>query len=210
MKIFRISAAIILTAFAALAAHAQAPAGRTAAPAASAPVQTNAPIGDAKIALIDTGAFADEKAGIARFVVAVKRVETQFTPTRTELQGMNTRYEALVKEINDTKNISDQAALAKKAEQAETLKTDIKRKQEDAQANYQKAMRDALAPLQQDIYKALEGFAKARGITVIIDASQVPILYATDSLDITRAFIADYNQRNPATAAATTAPSTAR
>ena len=63
-------------------------------------------------------------------------------------------------------------------------------------------MRDALQPVQTDILKALEAYAKGRGITVIIDAAQVPILYATPNMDITAAFIADYNQRNPATAAA--------
>ena len=55
-------------------------------------------------------------------------------------------------------------------------------------------------PLQQDIGKALEVFAKARGITVIVDGSQVPVVYAADSIDITRAFIADFNSKNPATA----------
>jgi len=46
-------------------------------------------------------------------------------------------------------------------------------------------------------------FAKARGITVIVDGSQVPVVYAADNIDITRAFIADFNSKNPATAAVT-------
>jgi Skp family chaperone for outer membrane proteins len=48
----------------------------------------------------------------------------------------------------------------------------------------------------------LEAFAKARGISVLIDASRVPLIYAADNLDITRAFIADYNSKNPSTASA--------
>jgi Skp family chaperone for outer membrane proteins len=206
MKIFRnATAAILMMAAAALVANAQPATGRPAAPATTAAPQAGGPVGDAKIALIDTGAFADEKQGIARFIAAMKRVDTQFQTRRNELQGMRTRYDALVKEINDTKGVSDQAALAKKADQAEALKTDIERKSADAQKDYQTAMRDALQPVQQDIYNALSVFAKGRGITVIIDASQVPILYASDNMDITRAFIADYNQRNPATAS-TAAP----
>ena len=55
-------------------------------------------------------------------------------------------------------------------------------------------------PLQQDIGKALEVYAKARGITVIVDGSQVPVVYAAESLDITKAFIAEFNSKNPATA----------
>ena len=206
MKIFRTAfAAVLLTAAAAVAANAQ-PAGGAARPAAPAAAQSAGPVGDAKIALIDTGAFSDEKQGIARMVAAVKRVESQFQAVRTDLQGMRTRYDALVKEINDTKGVADQTALARKAEQAEALDKEIKRKAEDAQANYQKAMRDALQPVQTDILKSLEAFAKGRGITVIIDAAQVPILYATPNMDITAAFIADYNQRNPATASAAAPP----
>lgn len=205
MKIFRTAfAAVLMTAAAALAANAQ-PAGgaaRPAAPTTAPAAQSAGPLGEAKIALIDTGAFSDEKQGIARMIAAVKRVESQFQTVRTDLQGMRTRYDALVKEINDTKGVADQTALARKAEQAEALDKEIKRKGEDAQANYQKAMRDALQPVQTDILKALEAFAKGRGITVIIDAAQVPILYATPNMDITAAFIADYNQRNPATASA--------
>ena len=50
--------------------------------------------------------------------------------------------------------------------------------------------------------KALDTYAKARSITMVIDGSQVPILYAVVSMDITRAFISDYNVKNPATAQA--------
>lgn len=204
MRRFRqVLAAALLAAAAVFTVNAQTPAGRAAAPASPAATQAT---GDAKIALINTSAFADEKGGITRFIAAVKRVDAEFQPRRTELQTLRTRYDALVKEINDTKAVADQTALTKKADDADTLKRDIERKAQDAQAAYEKRMRDVLSPLQEDVYRSLETFARARGITVIIDASQVPILYATDSVDITRAFIADYNQRNPATAASATTP----
>jgi hypothetical protein len=38
---------------------------------------------------------------------------------------------------------------------------------------------------------------------VIVDGSQVPVVYAADSIDITRAFINEFNSKNPATAAVT-------
>jgi len=60
-------------------------------------------------------------------------------------------------------------------------------------------------PLQDDVGKALDAYAKARGITLILDASQVEgILFALETIDITRAFIAEYNSKNPATAASAT------
>ena len=86
----------------------------------------------------------------------------------------------------------------------EQLNTEFKRKAEDAEGAYTKRRTDIFTPLQQDIAKALEAFAKARGITVIVDGSQVPVVYAADSIDITRAFINEFNSKNPATAAVTT------
>ena len=65
------------------------------------------------------------------------------------------------------------------------------------------AARKCFTPLQDDIGKALEAYAKAHNINVIIDGSQVPLVYAADTLDITRAFINDFNSKNPATAAVT-------
>ena len=41
------------------------------------------------------------------------------------------------------------------------------------------------SPLQEDIGKALEAYAKSHNIHVIIDGSQVPLVYAADALDIT-------------------------
>ena len=86
------------------------------------------------------------------------------------------------------------------------MKKDIQRKAEDAQGSYTRRRQELFLPLQEEIGKALEAFAKARGINVIIDGTQVPLLYAADSIDITRAFITDFNSKNPATAATTTTP----
>jgi Skp family chaperone for outer membrane proteins len=89
-------------------------------------------------------------------------------------------------------------------DQLDLLKKDYQRKGEDAQAAYNKRRGEIFQPLQDDIGKALEVYAKAHGITVIIDASQVPLVYAADSLDITRPFINEFNSKNPATASVAT------
>ena len=60
-----------------------------------------------------------------------------------------------------------------------------------------------MTPLNQDITKALEAYAIAHGITVMIDGSQVPVIYIADGIDVTRAFINEFNSKNPAAAAAT-------
>jgi outer membrane protein len=199
MKTVRYFAVVVLLTMVAVAASAQ----QRPAPAAS-PAQTTVAVPDSKIAMIYSDAFMDPKTGIAKFSTLLNTLNREFQPRQSELQGLQTKINTLTKEINDTQNVADPNALRAKRDQLEQLNTEYKRKGEDAEAAYNKRRQDIFLPLQQDIGKALEAFAKARGITVIVDGSQVPVVYAAESIDITRAFINEFNSKNPATAAVTT------
>ena len=155
------------------------------------------------MAMLYSDAFLDPKTGIARFNSLLSTLNREFQPREAELQGLQTRITTLTKEIDDTQNVADPNAIRQKRDQLTQMNTELKRKGEDAQTAYAKRRQEIFLPLQQDIQKALEAFAKARGITVIVDGSQVPVVYAADSLDITRAFIAEFNSKNPATASVT-------
>ena len=204
MKIVRSFAAVaLLSTVAAVSALAQQkPAATTAAPPAT--QQAAVAVPDSKMAMIYSDAFLDPKTGIARFNSLLTTLNREFQPRQTELQNLQTRITTLTKEINDTQAVAAPEAIRQKREQLEQVNTELKRKAEDAEAAYNKRRSDIFTPLQQDIGKALEAFAKARGITVIVDGSQVPVVYAADSIDVTRAFINEFNSKNPATAAVTT------
>src|SRR5215468_3347849 len=91
MKIFRAIAAVaFLAAISATSIFAQPKPAGSPVGAGSAPVQTAA-LPDAKIALVDTEQFLDEKTGISRLVAAAKRVENEFQPRRTEMQTLNSQ-----------------------------------------------------------------------------------------------------------------------
>ncbi len=200
--------------------NAQQPAGRPAAqptptPAATAPA-TSAPAAPvqlpmSKMAVIFTDLFLDQKSGIAKFNSVVTKLNSEFSATKLDLTQMQTRAQTLESEITKLREAPegtpiDQRALQAKIDQLDQLKKDIQRKGEDAQASYNRRRQELFTPLQEEIGKALEAFAKARGINVIIDGTQVPLLYAAESIDITRAFITDFNSKNPITAATTTTP----
>jgi outer membrane protein len=186
------------------------PASQPAAtPAATAPQTVALP--NSKMAVVYTDAFLDPKSGIAKFNSVVTKLNGEFQKLKDEITAMQTRAQALEAEINKLREAPegtpiDQRALQAKIDQLEQLKKDIQRKAEDAQGAYNKRRQELFGPLQDEVGKALEAFAKARGITVIIDAAQVPLLYAAESIDITRAFITEFNSKNPATASATPAP----
>lgn len=160
------------------------------------------------MAVIYTDQFLDQKTGIAKFNSVLTKLNSEFKQIKDELDGMQSRATTLEAEINNLRQnaATPVATLQTKMDQLEQLKRDAQRRGEDAQASYNRRRQELFLPLQDEIGKALEAFAKARGINVIIDAAQVPLLYAAESIDITRAFIAEFNAKNPVTAVTTTPP----
>lgn len=160
------------------------------------------------MAVIYSEAFLDAKTGIAKFTSLMNTLNREFQPRQAEITNLQTRINTLTKEINDTQAVADPNTIRQKREQLDQVNIELKRKGEDAQAAYEKRRQEIFLPLQRDIGTALEAFAKARGITVIVDGSNVPFAYAAENIDITRAFINDFNSKNPATAAVTTPAAT--
>jgi outer membrane protein len=198
MKMYRlISACAFLMALAVLPTVAQ------TRPAAPATPQTITPVAQGKIALIFSDFFKDQKTGIARISATMSALNREFQPRQTELNQMNQRIQQLQDEITKAQQGNpplDAKTLQAKIDLLDQTKKDYQRKGEDATAAYNKRKQAIFAPVQEDISKALEAFAKARGIAVLIDGSAVPLAYAADAIDVTRAFINDYNSKNPATA----------
>ena len=204
MKIASFFAAVGLLTTVAVSASAQTRPAAGGAPAAQPQAPATVAVPDSKMAVIYSDQFLDAKTGIAKYTSLSNVLTREFQPRQTELQNLQTRINTLTKEINDTQAVADPNAIRLKRDQLEQANVEFKRKGEDAEAAFAKRRQEIFMPLQQDIAKALEAFAKARGITVIVDGSNVPFAYAADNIDITRAFINEFNSKNPATAAVTT------
>ena len=209
MKNIRILAAtMMLAAILAVSASAQTRPGPTTAaarPAATPAAASNAPLPDTKIAFIDTGAFADEKEGIGRYVNAMKALETEFKPRQDELNNMNTRIKSLADEINKLNSgssVVDPKTIQAKQDEGEKLQRDLDYKKKQADADFAKRYQDVVSPISADIGKALDQFASSRGITMILDISKLApaILTVNPAMDVTRAFVTEYNSTHPATA----------
>jgi outer membrane protein len=209
---FLLTSALMVLAIAATVSAQQPPAARPAAPQ---PTPTTAPqtvaLPTSKMAVIYTDLFLDQKAGIAKFNKLLTMLNSEFQKLKDEITAMQQRAQALEAEIAKLRDAPagtpiDQRALQAKIDQLEQLKKDIQRKAEDAQAAYDRRRNELFGPLQEEIGRALEAFAKARGINVIIDGARVPLIYAAENIDITKAFIQDFNTKNPVTASVTPPP----
>ena len=216
MKIIRLIVAVLfVTAVASISAFAQG--GATKTPATQTPATQTAPatvnVPASKMAIINSAYFGDEKEGIIRYVNELKKLDREFQPRQKELEDMAKRYQALADEIAKLQGVAvaDVKAIQAKQEEAQRLERDYKYKQEEYKAALNKRSADVLGPIQQDIGNALEAFAKQRGITWVIDVgveNPLPIFVIDKNTDITKAFIAEYNTKNPGTSASTTTPGT--
>jgi Skp family chaperone for outer membrane proteins len=175
-----------------------------------------APAAAGKIGLVDTGAFLDDKpgAGIPKLKTAVTNLNAEFKPVYDEMSTLQTQYNQKVEEYNKIKNSNVPAGdLDAKATAIQDLETTIKRKQEDAKAKIDRRQQAVVGPVYDDIGKALNDYAKAKGYAIILDGAKLEqagvLLGFDDKYNITADFITYYNSRGPAaTTASTTAPAT--
>ena len=203
MKIFRTIAAVaFVAAISATSIFAQ-PKTSSSPAAGPAPAQTG-PLPETKIALVDTEQFLDEKAGITRLVAAAKRVDNEFQPRRTEMQTLQSQIEKTTADLQKAAPVQDPKVTAQQQDKLDQMKKDYQRKGEDAQAAYQKRLQEVLGPVYDEIGKALDAYARAHGITLVLDVTKIQgIVSASESLDITKPFITEFNSKNPSTASLT-------
>lgn len=168
-----------------------------------------------KIAIINTQAFDDAKAGITKYTNAMNTLDRDFAADNTALQTMGTKYQALQEEIRKLQAQPasvpiPQTTVQAKIDEYGKLEREIKFKQEDAKARFESRRAAVLGPVLQDIGKAMQDFAKQKGYVMILDASKMAqsgllLAVGDDKADVTKDFITFYNAR-PATTATTVVP----
>ena len=154
--------------------------------------QTGGPV---KVGVVNTDMFVNTTGGITKLVSALRTIEVEFKPRRDEISALIARFDDLQK---PAANLT-QAQLAARQEQAATLQIDIRRKQEDARVAYTRRMSTLTDPIRLSIFNALEAYAKARGIDLLIDLAKFPdgMLLVNKNADMTAAFIREFNSKNP-------------
>jgi Skp family chaperone for outer membrane proteins len=167
-----------------------------------APVVAPANVPASKIAIVDTTVFGDEKAGIKRYINAVNTVQRAFEGKNTELRNLQSQIKAIADEITKLSanpNVVSQESVRAKREEGERLQRDLKYKKEQADADFEKRYTEVVGPVSNDIGNALIQYASQNGLTMILDISKLApaVLSVNPAMDVTQAFIADYNSKHP-------------
>ena len=157
-----------------------------------------------KIAVINTDAFADERTGIKRVVHALKKAELESRRREQEVADAQQRINQLSNELNESARSSEAQAeqeIRQKREQFDQLRNELQRKIAEQQSLASNLKKESLAPIDAELQRAMIAFARSRGFTLLLDQSKdnAIVIWAADSIDLTKDFIKDFNSKFPTT-----------
>ncbi len=148
------------------------------------------------------------KVGVVAFQVAVAQtnegqrdfadLEKKFEPRRQQLKTLSDEIDSLTKQLQaDNAKLSD-AERTSRAHAIDEKRKTLQRDAEDAQNDFQQEMQDLYNGLASKVYDVLNDYAKQHGYTLILDfgQQQSQVLWAADSVNITKAIIDAYNTKS--------------
>jgi Skp family chaperone for outer membrane proteins len=192
-KIVRIFMAMTLT----LPVAAVAQTGGTAAAAPAAPATAPAATGPTKIGVISIqDAILATNEGQKEFEALGKK----FEPKRNEIKSMSDEIDALKKQLDAQSKAPNDEARAGLVRQIESKQKTLTRSQEDAQNDFVGQQNEIAQKILQKLGPVIDKYAKENGLGLIIDISKPwpdgPVLWAGQSVDITRTIVDLYNQQS--------------
>jgi outer membrane protein len=192
-KIVSIFLVMALALPAAVAQTGSTAAAAPAAPAAAAP----APTGTTKIGVISVqDAILATNEGQKEFEALGKK----FEPKRAEIKSMTDEIDSLKKQLDSQSKTPNDESRAGLVRQIETKQKTLTRSQEDAQNDFVGQQNEIAQKILQKLGPVIDKYAKENGLGLIIDISKPwpdgPVLWAGQSVDITRTIVDLYNQQS--------------
>ena len=131
-------------------------------------------------------------------------LQTRFAPRQNELKALNDEVENLKKDLQARGDKLNEDERAKQVKIVEAKQKTLQRNYDDFQSEAQQAQQEMLNRLGGKMMNVLEAYAKANGYTMVLDVSnpQTPVLWASETTNITKQVVDAYNAQNPAAPAA--------
>ena len=178
-----------------LHAAAQVPAAPMPAGSSAPAPAVAAPAGPAKIAVIAFQvAVAQTNEGQRNFADLQKK----YDPKRQQLKALNDEVDNLTKQLQTQGATLSDTEKASRAKTIDDKKKQLQREAEDAQNDMQQEMQDLYNTLASKVYDVLSSYSQEHGFTLVLDVAQqqTPVLYASESTNITKAIIDAYNVKS--------------
>jgi outer membrane protein len=135
-------------------------------------------------------------------------LQKKYAPRQQELQRLQQEIQAIQDQLSKqqtTLSEDEQGRLTRDAEDKQKL---LKRSAEDAQNDFNHDRDEAINRIGVKMVRVVGDYAQQNGFTLVVDAAQIPIYFASKDTDLTEAIIKRYDAANPVADAATPAKST--
>jgi len=133
----------------------------------------------------------------------------KFEPKRTELKSLADELDSLKKQLDTQGTKLNDDARADLVKKIEAKQKTLTRSSEDAQNDFQAQQNESFQKILQKIGPILDKYAKDNGLGVILDASRPwpegQVLWANETVNITKAVVDAYNTSSGVAAPATAA-----
>ena len=175
--------------------------------AAQTPAAPTAPSGPTKIAIVAfQAAVAQTNEGQRNYADLQKK----YDPKRQQLKGLSDEIDSLKKQLQAQGDKLSDAERATRAKTVDDKEKQLQRSAEDAQNDMNQEMQELYNNLASKVYDVMATYAQQQGYTLVLDIGQQqsPVLYATPTIDISKALVEAYNVKSgvPAPAAPAAAP----
>ena len=131
-------------------------------------------------------------------------LQQRFAPKQAQLKTLNDEIESLKKQLQAQTDKLSEEERATRVKNLENKQKVLQRNYDDFQAEAQQAEQDVVNRLGGKMLAVLEKYAAAKGYSVILDVSSqaTPVLWASETTNITKELVDAYNAQNPAAAPA--------
>ena len=125
-------------------------------------------------------------------------LQKKYEPKRAQLKSLADEIDSLEKQLQAQGDKLSDIERANRAKTIDDKKKQAQRLQEDATTDLQGEMQETYNGLASKVYDVLASYAQQHGYTLVLDVAQqqTPVLYATESTNITKAVIDAYNVKS--------------
>ena len=159
--------------------------------------QTAPPVAPTKVGIINIqGAIVGTLDGQK----AIKALEEKSAPRRKDLETKQASIQQLQTQVRTSSNTASEEQKAKLMRDVDARTKSYNRDLEDALAEFDQEQQKLLNEIGGRIMAVIDKYAAENGYAIILDVStqQSPVLYASNSIEITREVVALYDKNAPA------------
>lgn len=139
---------------------------------------------------------------------AVKELQERFNPKQKQLQDAQAEIQSLQQQLQRGANTLSEENLRKLRQDIDDKQRNLQRTSEDAQIEFDQQQQRVFAGISEKMQAVIDKFARDNSYALIMDvgSAQSGVLYASNSIDVTRDVIAAFDSSAAAPAAAAPAP----